>query len=102
SRPPTSSVSTTRARSRGCSEAAPVPSRAARPKRARRASVRAPLIPARIGDGGADVLAALLAAAVVGVERLVPVRVGGAEGGHDADLGAPVAARLGLGQRLKA
>src|SRR5262249_11425841 len=61
-----------------------------------------PLIPAGIGDGGADELAAFLAAAVVGGKRFGPVRVRGAQGRHCAHLGSPIAARLSFGQRFEA
>src|SRR5262249_49982009 len=106
---------TPRARSRGCSErrgegpsGAIVPSNrdharpAARPCLPLRAFWVRALIPAGIGDGRADVLAALLTAAVVGGKRLGPVRVGGAQGRHCAPLGTPIAARFSLGQRFEA
>jgi hypothetical protein len=60
------------------------------------------LISAGIGDRRADVLATLLTAAVIGGKRLIPIRVGGAQGRHCAHLGTPIAARFSLGQRFKA
>jgi hypothetical protein len=109
-----SSASTPRARSRGCSEGRGEGSRVQVPSngsiRARPAfrlachcaSWAGALIPAGIGEGRADVLAALLTAAVVGGQRLGPVRVGGAQGRHCAHLGTPIAARLSLSQRFEA
>ena len=66
------------------------------------ASWAAALVTAGIGDGCADVLAPLLAAAIVGGKRPGPIRVGGAQGRHCAHLGTPIAARFSLGQRFEA